>query len=190
MVTIHTWWCLFRISQPTLGSLGGCAGEYRILQAVEPVRGGAGSDSDSGSGAGAASRPDVRRAAAVEPRSPPLDAPNRDPADRAQHRTLSPGGEEEALRAENGAKMQPTPQRDRGDGLAYTKRVGSALCLFVLCLPFGRREVLGTWLMHVFSSPEFAHAIRQSREKWKYRYGSVGVVRLFLTRACDTNNGR
>jgi hypothetical protein len=45
--------------------------------------------------------------------------PNRDP-DRAQHRTLATG---EALRAENGAKMQPVPQRDRGDGLPYTKRV-------------------------------------------------------------------
>jgi hypothetical protein len=79
----------------------------------------------------------VRTAGIVEPRAQPLDAPNRDP-DRAQHRTLVTG--EEALRAENGAKMQPVPQRDRGDGLPYTKRVSR----------LGRNRVV--WLID-FSGP-------------------------------------
>jgi len=77
---------------------------------VDPVHG-------AGSGT---TRPDARPASTVESRAVPLDAPNRDP-DRSQHRTLSAG--EEPLHAENGAMMHPVPQRDRGDGLAYTKRV-------------------------------------------------------------------
>jgi hypothetical protein len=90
-----------------------CTGEYRILQAVDPARG-------AGSGT---TRQGTRKASAVEPREAPLDAPNRD-SDRSQHRTISAG--EEPLRAENGAMMHPVPQRDRGDGLAYTKRVSKA----------------------------------------------------------------
>jgi hypothetical protein len=187
--------CLFSIffRKPETGiTLGCCAGEYRILQAVEPVRGGAGSDSGwrwSWSWSGAASRPDVRRAAVVEPRSPPLDAPNRDPADRAQHRTLSPGGEE-ALRAENGAKMQPTPQRDRGDGLAYTKRVGSALCLFC-SLPSLRSK--GSTRNSAYARFQLPLSSRM-RSGSRARNGStvmdqLGIV-CFVTRACDTNNGR
>lgn len=87
-----------------------CTGEYRISQAVDPVR-----------GAGSANK---RPANAVESRTLPLDAPNHDP-DRSQHRTLSSG--DEVLRAENGAAMHPVPQRDRGDGLPYTKRVSDYL---------------------------------------------------------------
>ncbi|KAI0250682.1 hypothetical protein BJV78DRAFT_1283093 [Lactifluus subvellereus] len=83
--------------------------EYRILQAVDPVRG-------TGSGT---TRPNTRTASTIEPRTLPPDAPDRNP-DRSQHRTLSSGGE--VLRAENGATMHPVPQRDRGDGLPYTKR--------------------------------------------------------------------
>jgi hypothetical protein len=55
----------------------------------------------------------------VEPRASPPAVPNRDPSRSPQHRTLASG---EALNSENGAMMQPTPQRDRGDGLAYTKK--------------------------------------------------------------------
>jgi hypothetical protein len=96
---------------------GFCTGEYRIIQAVDPTR----SASSAGSGpSSSTTRPTVRSASTVEPRTVSLDAPNRDP-DRSQHRTLS--ADEEPLRAENGAKMQPVPQRDRGDGLAYTRRV-------------------------------------------------------------------
>jgi hypothetical protein len=88
-----------------------CTGEYRISQAVDPVRG-TGSSTPTG--------PNKRPANVVESRTLPLDAPNREP-DRSQHRTLSSG--DEVLRAENGAPMHPVPQRDRGDGLPYTKRV-------------------------------------------------------------------
>jgi hypothetical protein len=77
---------------------------------VDPVR---------GAGSGTA-RADARPASTVESRAVPPDAPNRDP-DRSQHHTLS--AHEGAPHAENGAMMQPVPQRDRGDGLAYTKRV-------------------------------------------------------------------
>jgi len=79
--------------------------EYRISHAVDPVRGsGSGTDTDTGT-------------RIVEPRASPLAAPNRDP-NRSQHRTLASG---DALYSENGARMHPVPQRDRGDGLAYTK---------------------------------------------------------------------
>ncbi|KAH9073022.1 hypothetical protein EDB83DRAFT_153742 [Lactarius deliciosus] len=81
--------------------------EYRISQAVDPVRG-SGSGTDTNAGAGT-----------VEPRTSPPTAPNRDPNRSPQHRTLASG---DALYSENGAKMQPVPQRDRGDGLAYTKK--------------------------------------------------------------------
>jgi hypothetical protein len=81
---------------------------------------GSGPGSGSGSGSGFAPAHQI-----IEPRTLPLDAPNRDPgsSDRSQLGTLSPG--EEALRSESGAKMQPVPQRDldRGEGLPYTKRV-------------------------------------------------------------------
>jgi len=87
--------------------------EYRILQAVDPVRG-----AGSGTGTGT-TRTNTRSTSTVEPRAVPLDAPDRDP-DRSQHRAQS--AVEEPLRAENGAMMHPVPQRDRGDGLAYTKR--------------------------------------------------------------------
>lgn len=79
------------------------AWEHRILQAGDPARG-------SGTGIGAST---------VEPRASPPAAPNRDPNRSPQHRTLASG---DALYSENGAKMQPAPQRDRGDGLAYTKK--------------------------------------------------------------------
>ncbi|KAH9006542.1 hypothetical protein EDB86DRAFT_2824750 [Lactarius hatsudake] len=81
--------------------------EYRISQAVDPVRG-SGSRTDTNAGA-----------STVEPRASPPAAPNRDPNRSPQHRTLASG---DALYSENGAKMQPVPQRDRGDGLAYTKK--------------------------------------------------------------------
>lgn len=61
--------------------------------------------------------------------SPPAP-PNRDPNRSSQHRTLASG---DALYSENGSKMQPVPQRDRGDGLAYTKKV----CMLLPC-PFVR----------------------------------------------------
>ena len=77
---------------------------------MDPVR---------GAGSGTA-RPDARPASTVESRAVPPDAPNRDP-DRSQHHTLS--AHEGVPHAENGAMMHPVPQRDRGDGLAYTKRV-------------------------------------------------------------------
>ncbi|KAH9048414.1 hypothetical protein EDB84DRAFT_229572 [Lactarius hengduanensis] len=83
--------------------------EYRISQAVDPVRG-SGSRTDAGAGT-------------VEPRTSPPAAPNRDPNRSPQHRTLASGASGDALYSENGAKMQPVPQRDRGDGLAYTKKV-------------------------------------------------------------------
>jgi len=67
-------------------------------------------------------------ASTVEPRASPPPAPNRDPNGSAQHRTLASG---DALYSENGAMMQPAPQRDRGDGLAYTKKVCPAPALFV-----------------------------------------------------------
>ncbi|KAF8496501.1 hypothetical protein F5888DRAFT_1804186 [Russula emetica] len=93
--------------------------EYRMrqpqTQTVETPRprgGNALSGTSSGSGSATAHQ-------IIEPRTLPLDAPNRDPgsSDRSQLGTLSPG--EEALRSESGAKMQPVPQRDRdrGDGL-------------------------------------------------------------------------
>ncbi|KAH9973778.1 hypothetical protein BGW80DRAFT_1458828 [Lactifluus volemus] len=84
--------------------------EYRLSQAVDPVR---------GAGSGTPTVPNKRPANTVESRTLPLDAPNHDP-DRSQHRTLSSG--DGVLRAENGAVMHPVPQRDRGDGLPYTKR--------------------------------------------------------------------
>lgn len=89
---------------------------------MDPVRRG-------GSGT---TRPDARSASNVESRAVPPDAPNRDP-DRSQHRTLSAG--EEPLHAENGAMMHPVPQRDRGDGLAYTKRVSWPFFRGVWVLP-------------------------------------------------------
>ncbi|KAF8483281.1 hypothetical protein DFH94DRAFT_689781 [Russula ochroleuca] len=85
------------------------AGEYRIKHTVDPPRRAL---SSSGS---VTTDQNTRPAAAVEPRTlPPPDSPNHD-LDRSQHRMLTTG--EEALRAGNGAKMQPAPQRDRGDGL-------------------------------------------------------------------------
>ncbi|KAH8996361.1 hypothetical protein EDB92DRAFT_1598121 [Lactarius akahatsu] len=91
--------------------------EYRLSQAVDPVRG-SGSGTNTGAGT-------------VEPRTSPPAAPNRDPNRSRQHRTLASG---DALYSENGAKMQPVPQRDRGDGLAYTKKVCSALSPLILSL--------------------------------------------------------
>jgi len=95
-----------------------------MRQTVETPRGG-GALSGSGTGTQAGTgfpTTHQTRTSTLEPRTLPLDAPNRDPgADRSQHRTLSPG--EEALHSESGAKMQPVPQRDRGDGVPYTKRV-------------------------------------------------------------------
>jgi hypothetical protein len=66
----------------------------------------------SGSGTGTSSG-FVTAHQTIEPRTLPLDAPNRDPgsSDRSQlglHGTLSP--DEEALRSESGAKIQPVPQ--------------------------------------------------------------------------------
>ncbi len=82
-----------------------------MRQTVETPRGGALSDSRSGFAA-------PQQTLEPRTRTLPLDAPNRDPAsDPSQHRTLSPG--EEALHSESGAKMQPVPQRDQGDGLPY-----------------------------------------------------------------------
>lgn len=42
---------------------------------------------------------------------------------KSQHRTLKDAVLLEHRRGENGAYRIPYPQRDRGDGLAYTKRV-------------------------------------------------------------------
>lgn len=42
---------------------------------------------------------------------------------RSQHRTLTDAVSLEHRRGENGEYRVPYPQRDRGDGLAYTKRV-------------------------------------------------------------------
>lgn len=101
-------------------------GEYRMRQTtVEAPRGGALSGSpgsDSSSGFATAHQ-------TLEPRALPLEAPNHDPSsDLAQHSTLPPS--EEALhRAESGVKMQPKPQRDRGDMVPYTKRVSRRTCL-------------------------------------------------------------
>ncbi|KAH9979731.1 hypothetical protein BJV74DRAFT_119410 [Russula compacta] len=69
--------------------------EYRILQAVDPARG-------SGSGSGTTRPNNTPHASKVEPHA------------------LSSA--EEALCAENGAKMRTVPQREQGDGLADTKR--------------------------------------------------------------------
>ena len=103
-----------------------CAGEYRIKQAVDPPRGAL-----SGSGS-ITPQQNTHPAATVEPRTfPPLDAPNRD-LERSQHRTPTTG--EEALRTENGAKMQP------GDGLPYTKRVSPPI------------DSIGTWLIYFLGS--------------------------------------
>ncbi|THH08494.1 hypothetical protein EW146_g8966 [Bondarzewia mesenterica] len=56
------------------------------------------------------------------PPAPPVE-PN-----RQQHRTMTTvsqeGEGEMPLTNKNGGMMHPTPQRDRGDGLAYTKRAG------------------------------------------------------------------
>jgi len=85
--------------------------EYRMRQTtVETPRGGAPSLSGSSGSAFAMAHQ------TLEPRTLPLDAPNHDPgSDASQHHTISPG--EEALpRTESGAKMQPVPERDRGDG--------------------------------------------------------------------------
>ena len=73
---------------------------------TNPRGGGALSGSGSGSGSGFAAAAQQTR----EPRTLPLDAPNRDPSDnnRPQHGSLSP--DEEALRSENGTKMQPVPR--------------------------------------------------------------------------------
>ena len=88
-----------------------------MRQTVETPRGGG-----ALSGSGAGTQAGTGFATTHQTRTSTPDAPNRDPgADRSQHRTLSPG--EEALHSESGAKMQPVPQRDRGDGLPYTKRV-------------------------------------------------------------------
>ncbi len=88
-----------------------------MRQTVETPRGSLSGGPGTRSGTGSATAHQT-----LEPRTLPPDTPNRDPAgDRLQHRTLSPG--EEALRAESDAKMQPVPQRDRGDGLPDTKRV-------------------------------------------------------------------
>jgi hypothetical protein len=86
-------------------------------------RGGALSGSGTGTGTGFATAHQT-----IEPRTLPLNAPNRDPGDRPQHGTLSP--DEEALRSESGAEMQPVPQgdRDRGDDLPYNKRVSRRTC--------------------------------------------------------------
>ncbi|KAI0261620.1 hypothetical protein BC834DRAFT_461228 [Gloeopeniophorella convolvens] len=84
--------------------------EHRILQAVDPVR---------GEGSGTPDARVTRRAGDIDSRALPLGVPTREP-DRAQHRTLASGGA--PLYAENGAMMHPVPQRDRGDGFAYTKK--------------------------------------------------------------------
>ncbi|KAI0042706.1 hypothetical protein FA95DRAFT_1609960 [Auriscalpium vulgare] len=75
---------------------------------------------------GAAADVDIditRRASAVAVRATPLDPPTR-ATDRAQHRTIAVVMKEHGAIPvdENGANMQPAPQRDRGDGLAYTKK--------------------------------------------------------------------
>ncbi|KAI0064377.1 hypothetical protein BV25DRAFT_1914567 [Artomyces pyxidatus] len=66
----------------------------------------------------------VRRASDVAARLTPLDAPVKE-HDRAGHRTIATvnrDGEGDAmLLAGNGSRHQPAPQRDRGDGMAYTK---------------------------------------------------------------------
>jgi hypothetical protein len=94
-----------------------------MRQTVETPRPRGGALSGSGSVSGFATAHQT-----IEPRTLPLDAPNRDPSDRPQHGTLSP--DEDALRSESGAKMQPVPQRDgdRGDDLPYNKRVGQRTC--------------------------------------------------------------
>ena len=55
---------------------------------------------------------------------PPPKEPNRE-----QHRTIATvrrdGEGAHPLRDDHGGFLHPTPQRDRGDGLAYTKRVGT-----------------------------------------------------------------
>lgn len=77
-------------------------------------------NSDSGTGNDAGS-------GIVEPRtSSPPAPPNRDPDRSPQHQSTTSG---DALYSENGAKMQPVPQRDRGDGRVYTKKVRTALSL-------------------------------------------------------------
>jgi hypothetical protein len=118
-------------------------GEYRMRQTVETPRPRGGALSGPGPGPGFATAHQT-----IEPRTLPLDAPNRDPdGDRPQHGTLSPG--EEALRSESGANMQPVPQRDRdrGDGLPNNKPVSPRTCPI---RPFfsshSRRLVGSSWI--------------------------------------------
>ena len=96
-----------------------------MRQTVAPRGGGAlsspGTGTSSGSGIATTAAQQTR-----ELRAQSLDAPNPDPppdGDRSQSGTPSPG--EEALRSppESGAKTQPVPQHDPGDGLPYTERV-------------------------------------------------------------------
>ncbi|KAI0301626.1 hypothetical protein B0F90DRAFT_321501 [Multifurca ochricompacta] len=87
--------------------------EYRILQAVNPVR-------DAGS---STTHQNARDASTVEPRTEPrtlpLDMPNSEPG-RSQHHTFASGGT--ALCKENGAMMHPVPERGRGDDLVNAKK--------------------------------------------------------------------
>ena len=88
-----------------LDQLMSCLGEYRMHAARTPSR-------DSAS----------LRAGLVEPRATPLGG--RVEPNRAQHRTMASIQDGSApILAQNGSYLQPAPQRDRGDGLAYTKRV-------------------------------------------------------------------
>ena len=53
---------------------------------------------------------------------------------KSQHRTLKNATLLEHRRGENGAYRIPYPQRDRGDGLAYTKRVRTSFSVVRLSL--------------------------------------------------------
>ena len=53
---------------------------------------------------------------------------------KSQHRTLKNATLLEHRRGENGAYRIPYPQRDRGDGLAYTKRVRTSFSVVWLSL--------------------------------------------------------